>query len=344
MPFFVSLLTSPSPPHHHHSLLLHFFFLLLAKQSKTFIVVVGEAKQNKTMRHHRPQASRASGFKPLDRVSFSPLPPVSLSGGSFVDPASTDDEDMMLMQDFNNPSNAANHVPPSSSSSSRGNRLSSPYGFVPIPKDNVGGVEARGAPSPGATSAHQHRNRSTPSPAMTKSFSPYDCRMTTPDTLETASMTLDSPSVAAGRRSVTSPGFLIPSPAPLLNGSAHVFRPSTPLSSAHGGLRSPSPQSMYGSFRTPTPRPPTPQSMYGLRPQSRPKTPTNGRKSPFPNNNDEDDATTKKRIKTEMCMHYINDRPCPFGASCTYAHGEEELQMTKLLDLEKAGLVEVSSV
>jgi Zinc finger C-x8-C-x5-C-x3-H type (and similar) len=72
----------------------------------------------------------------------------------------------------------------------------------------------------------------------------------------------------------------------------------------------------------------------------RPKTPT-GRGSPFAKT--EDDPLRKNRIKTEMCMHYVNNRPCPFGASCTYAHGEEELQMTKLLDLGKAGLVDLET-
>lgn len=59
----------------------------------------------------------------------------------------------------------------------------------------------------------------------------------------------------------------------------------------------------------------------------------NGRKSPAV-----DDRKT--RLKTELCMHYEQGRPCPFGASCTYAHGEEELQLTKLVDLHEAGLVD----
>ena len=73
-------------------------------------------------------------------------------------------------------------------------------------------------------------------------------------------------------------------------------------------------------------------------PRDRPKTPT-GKKSPFKSNAD-DESVRKSRIKTEMCMHYRSGRPCPFGANCTYAHGEEELQMTKLMDLHKAGLVD----
>ena len=60
-------------------------------------------------------------------------------------------------------------------------------------------------------------------------------------------------------------------------------------------------------------------------------------------NNNDDDSVRKSRIKTEMCMHYANGRPCPFGANCTYAHGEEELQMTRLLDLHKAGLVDLET-
>lgn len=91
-------------------------------------------------------------------------------------------------------------------------------------------------------------------------------------------------------------------------------------------------------FSTPPPlyRPGSPQG----RESPRPRTPT-GRKSPFTKN--DDDSSRKTRIKTEMCMHYAHSRPCPFGANCTYAHGEEELQMTKLLDLEKAGLIDIET-
>lgn len=53
-----------------------------------------------------------------------------------------------------------------------------------------------------------------------------------------------------------------------------------------------------------------------------------------------DDINRKQRIKTELCLHYKNGNPCPFGVNCTYAHGEEELQKTRLMDLQRAGLIE----
>ena len=54
----------------------------------------------------------------------------------------------------------------------------------------------------------------------------------------------------------------------------------------------------------------------------------------------EEDPTRKSRVKTELCMHYIKRTPCPFGSHCTYAHGEDELQLTKLMDLHRAGLAD----
>ena len=54
----------------------------------------------------------------------------------------------------------------------------------------------------------------------------------------------------------------------------------------------------------------------------------------------DDDPMRKSRVKTEICMHYIKKTPCPFGSHCTYAHGEEELQLTKLMDLHRAGLAD----
>jgi len=61
----------------------------------------------------------------------------------------------------------------------------------------------------------------------------------------------------------------------------------------------------------------------------------------FPRN--EQDPNRKCRIKTELCLHYINNSYCPFGTGCTYAHGKEELQLKNLLDLHYAGLIDIST-
>ncbi|CAJ1942642.1 unnamed protein product [Cylindrotheca closterium] len=53
-----------------------------------------------------------------------------------------------------------------------------------------------------------------------------------------------------------------------------------------------------------------------------------------------DDPNRKQRIKTELCMHHRRGNDCPFGEKCTYAHGEEELQLTRLMDMQRAGLIE----
>ena len=59
--------------------------------------------------------------------------------------------------------------------------------------------------------------------------------------------------------------------------------------------------------------------------------------SPLPQNLKGDPR--HKKIKTELCIYFVKNEPCPYGNMCNYAHGEEELRYTKLLELERAGLV-----
>eukprot|EP00551_Chaetoceros_affinis_P012523 CAMPEP_0203680778 /NCGR_PEP_ID=MMETSP0090-20130426/40573_1 /ASSEMBLY_ACC=CAM_ASM_001088 /TAXON_ID=426623 /ORGANISM="Chaetoceros affinis, Strain CCMP159" /LENGTH=342 /DNA_ID=CAMNT_0050549011 /DNA_START=196 /DNA_END=1221 /DNA_ORIENTATION=+ len=63
-------------------------------------------------------------------------------------------------------------------------------------------------------------------------------------------------------------------------------------------------------------------------------------KSPPPQNLRGDPFRSAK-VKTELCRHYNTAKGCPFGDKCNYAHGEHELKYTKLMDLERAGLVDI---
>ena len=63
-------------------------------------------------------------------------------------------------------------------------------------------------------------------------------------------------------------------------------------------------------------------------------------KNPLPQNLRGDPFRSAK-VKTELCRHFGTEKGCPFGDKCNYAHGAHELKYTKLMDLERAGLVDV---
>ncbi len=52
------------------------------------------------------------------------------------------------------------------------------------------------------------------------------------------------------------------------------------------------------------------------------------------------DPHRQAKVKTELCLYFSRGSPCPFGARCNYAHGEEELKYTKLEELRQAGLID----
>jgi hypothetical protein len=86
-----------------------------------------------------------------------------------------------------------------------------------------------------------------------------------------------------------------------------------------------------------------PQSSRGRRiesasPKISPRNP--GKVSPPPQNLRGDPFRSAK-VKTELCRNFFTEKGCPFGDKCNYAHGEEELKFTKLVDLERAGLIDI---
>jgi hypothetical protein len=60
--------------------------------------------------------------------------------------------------------------------------------------------------------------------------------------------------------------------------------------------------------------------------------------SPLPQNL-KGDPLRQAKVKTELCLFFSRGKPCPFGAKCNYAHGEDELKYTRLVEMDRAGLV-----
>lgn len=53
-----------------------------------------------------------------------------------------------------------------------------------------------------------------------------------------------------------------------------------------------------------------------------------------------DETFRHHRAKTELCTHFLRSGTCPYGSGCSFAHGEAELQKTKLIDLQEQGLID----
>ena len=83
-------------------------------------------------------------------------------------------------------------------------------------------------------------------------------------------------------------------------------------------------------------RPPTPLSVSSSSTKGTRSTSPAGTPPP---QNLKGDPRRQNKVKTELCLYYLKDVPCPFGERCNYAHGWDELRFKKLKDLERNGLV-----
>ena len=227
--------------------------------------------------------------------------------------------------------------PAPSTGSMLANRQSSPYTFIPIGAATTGdqGGLSKTFASPAPSPSPVNYRKASPSPGIVGPTPNATAKVTSKNHQQSFSPSL---SPLASRKDAPSPAMTATTVDTYETYASLVARgtPTPPLIRANIDPRG---SQVVSPLATPSLRPRTggPPPLYK-------KSPSPKKKSPFARS--DDDAVRKKKVKTEICINVLNGTPCPFKDSpggCCFAHSEEELQMTKLVDLGEAGLVDVET-